>query len=389
MSAKSKISPARLAANRANAARSTGPKSAEGKARSRANALKHGLTGAGVVLADDDAALVDEQIGLMLDEFAPTTFAGCHLARRAALLAVRERKAIAHQANRLDARRRHAARDRDARLDALIEAIETSPRAIRRELLKSPEGVDRLLGGLELLLGDLAAPAPCWSPAHHRRLDALFGYKLLDLPWSRPTRFSQALLGDYAAIGAAEVDDVPEEERGDWAMLRLVEAIDAEVKHLVAARVAIDLDALEADRAAALADLEYESDPVLDRAWRYELQASRDFSQTLVDLRRAAALAEPEFEPEHADDPEPVAGDARPTGDLGMVGGSAAEPVGDACMTADGGAVEPKTSTDQQVAADLGSFGEVPVPTPPAPMHGPIPPFHDAEPMPFRPPIRS
>ena len=374
-------SAARLAANRANAAKSTGPKSAEGKARSRANALKHGLTGAGVVLADDDAALVDEQVGLVLDEFAPTTFAGCHLARRLALLAVRERKAIAHQANRLDARRRHAARDRDARLDALIEAIETNPRAIRRELLRSQEGVDRLLGGLEVLLGDLAAPAPAWSPAHHRRLDALFGFKLLDLPWSRPTRFSKALLGDYAAIGEAEVADVPEEERGDWAMLRLVEAIDAEVKHLVAARDAIDRDALEADRAAALADLEYEADPVLDRARRYELQASRDFSRTLVDLRRAAALAEPEVEPEPevapepcgvgaAELPEPAAGDARPTG-YGVAVGEA----------------DPENCDG--VAADLGSFGGVPVAAPPVAPCGPIPPYHDAEPAPFYPPVRS
>jgi len=40
-----RISPARLAANRANAAKSTGPRSAEGKARSAQNALKHGFTG--------------------------------------------------------------------------------------------------------------------------------------------------------------------------------------------------------------------------------------------------------------------------------------------------------------------------------------------------------
>src|SRR4051812_29997545 len=37
-------SPARLAANRANAARSTGPRSEEGRRASRQNALKHGLT---------------------------------------------------------------------------------------------------------------------------------------------------------------------------------------------------------------------------------------------------------------------------------------------------------------------------------------------------------
>jgi hypothetical protein len=39
------VSPQRLAANRANAARSTGPRSAEGKARSAQNARKHQFTG--------------------------------------------------------------------------------------------------------------------------------------------------------------------------------------------------------------------------------------------------------------------------------------------------------------------------------------------------------
>ena len=381
--AKPTASPARLAANRANAARSTGPRSEAGKARSRANALKHGLTGAGVVVADEDAAMVDEQLGLVLEEFAPTTFLGHHLARRAALLAVRERKAIAHQSARLDARRRHAARDRDARLDALIEAIETNPKAIRRELLKSPEGVDRLLAGLELLLDDLAAAAPCWSPAHHRRLDALFGFRLLDLPWSRPTRFSKALLGDYAAIGDAEVGDLAEEERDAWATLRLVEAIDAEVRHLVAARAAIDRDALEADRLAALADLAYEPDPVTDRAHRYELQASRDLSRTLVDLRRVATLAAPNLEPEPEVDadtesgradathlPEPAAGDAHPTGEAAPLDESEVPP-------------------NHNLATELGSFGDRPATSPSPASAGPIPPFHDAEPAPFFPPVRS
>ncbi|MCP6280365.1 hypothetical protein NL459_27440, partial [Klebsiella pneumoniae] len=40
---------ARIAANRRNAQKSTGPKTPEGKERSRANALKHGLCSAVVV----------------------------------------------------------------------------------------------------------------------------------------------------------------------------------------------------------------------------------------------------------------------------------------------------------------------------------------------------
>ncbi len=52
-------SEAQIRANRENAARSTGPKTDEGKERSRANALKHGLTGGGIVLPEADAAEVE------------------------------------------------------------------------------------------------------------------------------------------------------------------------------------------------------------------------------------------------------------------------------------------------------------------------------------------
>jgi hypothetical protein len=48
-------------ANRKNAERSTGPRTEEGKARSRGNALKHGLAGSGVVLSEATAAAIEER----------------------------------------------------------------------------------------------------------------------------------------------------------------------------------------------------------------------------------------------------------------------------------------------------------------------------------------
>src|SRR5579885_817272 len=53
------ISEAKLAANRANAEKSTGPKSEEGKSRSSRNSFKHGLYSKQLVLPGEDPAALD------------------------------------------------------------------------------------------------------------------------------------------------------------------------------------------------------------------------------------------------------------------------------------------------------------------------------------------
>jgi len=50
----SSISEAQLRANRANAQKSTGPRTEEGKARARFNARRHGLTGQFYCMSDED-----------------------------------------------------------------------------------------------------------------------------------------------------------------------------------------------------------------------------------------------------------------------------------------------------------------------------------------------
>src|SRR3954454_16141690 len=64
-------SPRRLAANRANAQRSTGPKTSKGKAKSSLNAVKTGLTGRTVLLPSEDVKQYQNHVKRFHDELQP------------------------------------------------------------------------------------------------------------------------------------------------------------------------------------------------------------------------------------------------------------------------------------------------------------------------------
>jgi hypothetical protein len=79
---KQAISDAQLAANRANAEKSCGPKTEEGKLISSHNAVKTGLTGRTIVLPTDDVAAYQSLVALMIQQFAPGTDYESHLVQR-------------------------------------------------------------------------------------------------------------------------------------------------------------------------------------------------------------------------------------------------------------------------------------------------------------------
>ena len=64
-------SPAQINANRANAQKSTGPRSAEGKSASRFNALKHGMDAASIIIPGEDPAVYDSLVAQYLHEYRP------------------------------------------------------------------------------------------------------------------------------------------------------------------------------------------------------------------------------------------------------------------------------------------------------------------------------
>ena len=67
------ISQAQLAANRANAQKSCGPVTDEGKAKSSMNVVKTGLTGRTVLLTSDDAVVYQQHLDRNFLEFSPAT----------------------------------------------------------------------------------------------------------------------------------------------------------------------------------------------------------------------------------------------------------------------------------------------------------------------------
>src|SRR5450631_1211196 len=63
--------PAQISANRANAQKSTGPRSVEGKSASRFNALKHGIDADSIVIPGEDPADYDALRAHYLHEYRP------------------------------------------------------------------------------------------------------------------------------------------------------------------------------------------------------------------------------------------------------------------------------------------------------------------------------
>src|SRR6185312_9622104 len=114
-SASMSVSAAKLSANRRNASLSTGPRTREGKERSRRNSLKHGLTGEGIVLPTEDQAEVDRRFSALETELAPTCEMGVILVRRVVTLSVRMERCVKQEAGMLGEKVRRATVEFDDR----------------------------------------------------------------------------------------------------------------------------------------------------------------------------------------------------------------------------------------------------------------------------------
>ncbi len=172
-------SPARLAANRRNASKSTGPKSPEGKAASRLNAFRHGMAGRGDLPGpEDDLALVERRAAAFARELKADGESGRLMARRAALLSVRMDRMASREMLDVAAKTVEGRDQFDAELaeqtDRMIADLEgADPQAARLALEGFPDGLARLIPAWIDLGVELESQGPPSSLARDRALSRL------------------------------------------------------------------------------------------------------------------------------------------------------------------------------------------------------------------------
>ena len=288
-------SDAQLAANRQNAARSTGPTTAEGKEQSRRNALKHGLTGAGVVLPTEDLPAIEARFNDFAADLQPVGGVALFLVQRAALLAVRLDRAALHETARLtagilDGDHVVEATDEaawDTTMERLFDRILVHPSATRQELLTRAEGVTHLIAAFLSIRDELTKrDGSGWTKSHGRLLESLLGHDPGTLP-ARSKLLADVVLGDFSELKGGEALTFDDPGKRIWARGRLVTLIDDEVRQLEAHQKTLPAATDPAQtrqiaRQRALFDTSKEA--ILAR--KYEAATERTFFRILTELRK-------------------------------------------------------------------------------------------------------
>ncbi len=291
-------SPERLLANRANAQKSSGPRTLEGKTQSRRNGLKHGLTGEGIALPDEDAAEVERRFAAMEAELGPRTELGRALALRAAMLTVRLERSYRNEAARLTVAVDSAPKAYDdgrlTTIEGLMDGLRDDPVTNARRLQQTPEGVEYTIKVWEDLRLDLMDPErKLWTAGHLERAENLMGRRPHDLPRSRIGALSRAMWFDFSSLDPGEASDLNEQGKYEHARSRLAAIIDGRIELLSGVLAGDHFDKAAAGRARAVsadrALFDESRESILAR--KYEASTERSLFRTLREFREVEAAA--------------------------------------------------------------------------------------------------
>ena len=311
-------SAAQLLANQNNAKLSTGPRSAEGKERARRNGLKHGLTGAGVVLHPEDAQELARRYEMIHAEMAPKTEVAARLVAKVALATVKLDRCAEHEAKAVSYRVRHAVEafddERLAEVEKAFSWLAAEPATHARRLRNSPEGIARVLESLGELRRDLTRPeGPRWTFDHCHHFHHLIGKRRTDTPFPRARCLFEAICGRFEFLEPADAPDLPHADRQHWAIDTMVGLIDAEVAQLEGHLAGFDRAMIELDRAEAPARALFDPSKEAVLARKYEAAIERGLYRALREIREVEAGSTEVVAEEELDQvPDPEMGSSLP-----------------------------------------------------------------------------
>lgn len=154
--------------NRNNARNSTGPKTPEGKERSRRNALKHGLRAETLTLPNEDPVSVQARVDDWFAYYQPTSPAAEHLTRQCVRYTLLADRVDAYQTALLTRQVREAEHDFELQTQEEIERLvalrQVDPASAVRQLKQSAPGC-RFLRDRWKQLGDRLATRGFWDDA--------------------------------------------------------------------------------------------------------------------------------------------------------------------------------------------------------------------------------
>lgn len=256
-----------IQANRRNAQKSTGPTTEEGKARSRKNALKHGLAGSGTVLPDLDADKLEARLESWRKLFVIRNADEEWLYEQLIISTI---QVDAAQAEEFKIRANQAARaigswDTD-RCDEIVKraaGLSKKPELIYNELLCSRQGCAWLISQWQGLEASLAADGE-WTPEQVQSAFDLQGVPL-EFRHGRPWESDET----PAAMVARQIGEL---------QTMIDENLDI-------------LDNLRREMAAQ--GLDPEPNPRLDKIRRYEAACMRRYQWARRQLQSSGHVASP------------------------------------------------------------------------------------------------
>jgi hypothetical protein len=197
-------------ANRLNSLKSTGPTSIEGREISRRNALKHGLSGKGIVLPEKEAEVIAQRKAEWKESFRPENELDVWLVEQVAVASVQVERC---QAQEDVLREQYAGRvadhweaDRRLAAEILAEGLSKKPSLVIRQLERTPQGCDCLIERWEAL-GLILEHKGDWTEKQRSLALDLLGTppELRDGPTKLDPRPGTEAKAHRAAIVAVEV----------------------------------------------------------------------------------------------------------------------------------------------------------------------------------------